>query len=53
MFDEIVEDIAILIKPVTKCSKARVELSFTILADQSTQIGIYAINSNGVANKAI
>ena len=53
MIDGIVEYIAILIKPVTKCSETRVEFSFTIVAGQTFKISIHTINSNRVADKAI
>jgi len=43
----------ILIKPVTKCSETRVEFSFTIVATQAIQIGMYTIHGKGIADKAI
>ena len=53
MSNWIVGDITITVKPVTKGSKARVELSLTVTASQTVEVAGDSLSGKGIVYKAV
>ncbi len=53
MFDGIIMDIMILVKPITEYSKTRVKLCFTVITSQATEIVSDTQRDDRITYKAV